>query len=447
VAASRRSAFAEAFALGLESADFTPLVAQYAADAQFDALVPGRRVRLEGGAAIVAQLRRWWPEPGTLLRWQVDEFPSGLTIEFEREVEGGRVWRQRQFVHLADGKVSRHQVYAARPQSAAEAPPPSTLGPRLLAELGEVVSVEPLVHAGQAGAWIERATMADGRRFVVKRLLPDRDLLGRLAGLTQSIEVRLWETGAFERLPPEIDTAIVAAAQGDGEAVLVMRDVSEALVGVSRPLSREESRRFLGALAQIHRSFAGAQYDFLCPAETYLRLLAPDAIAPGASDLDYIPKIMLVGWELFAETAPAAVVEAVSALHADATPLASALGEGFGHGDFRCANLGLERARVVVIDWGISTRAPGVLDLAWYLFVNGWRVDAPKEALIADYRASAGDLFDDRTIRLGLLAGLAWFGGLLSHELIESDATKQERARRELDWWCDRANDALALLS
>jgi hypothetical protein len=100
-----------------------------------------------------------------------------------------------------------------------------------------------------------------------------------------------------------------------------------------------------------------------------------------------------------------------------------------------------------VIDWGISTRAPGLLDLAWYLFVNGWRVDAPKEALIADYQASAGDLFDDRTIRLGLLAGLAWFGGLLSHELIESDAAKRERARRELDWWCDRANDALALLS
>ena len=444
--AASHSGFAEAFALGLESADFAALVARYAEDARFDALVPGRRVQLEGGHAIVAQLERWWPEPGTVLRWQVDEFPSGLTIEFEREVEGGRVWRQRQFVHLTDGKVSRHQVYAARPQSAAEAPPPSALAPRLLGELGEVVSLEPLVHAGQAGAWIERATLADGRRYVVKRLLPERDLLGRLAGLTQSIEVRLWETRAFERLPAEIDTAIVVAAQDDGEAVLVMRDVSEALVGVSRPLRREESGRFLHALATIHRSFADADYDFLCPAAAYVQLLAPEVIAPGAGDLDYIPKIVVVGWEVFAESAPRAVVEAVFGVHADAASLAAALGAGFGHGDFRCANLGLEPGRVVVLDWGISTRAPGVMDLAWYLFVNGWRVEASKEELIADYRVAAGELFDERTLRLGLFAGLAWFGGLLSHELIESDAAKRERARRELDWWCDRALETLPLL-
>ena len=87
-----------------------------------------------------------------------------------------------------------------------------------------------------------------------------------------------------------------------------------------------------------------------------------------------------------------------------------------------------------------------VTDLAWYSFVNGWRLDAPKDELIADYRAAAGDLFDERTIRLGLLGGLCWFGGLLSHELVESDADKRERARRELGWWCDRAAAALPLL-
>jgi hypothetical protein len=193
----------------------------------------------------------------------------------------------------------------------------------------------------------------------------------------------------------------------------------------------------------------GAAYDFLCPPETFLRLLAPETIRPGADDLDYIPKIMLVGWEIFAEAAPPHVVDAVFGVHADPEPLATALArskQGFAHGDFRCANLGLEPGCVVVLDWGISTRAPGVMDLAWYLFVNGWRIDASKDELIADYRGAAGDLFDDRTIRLGLFGGLCWFGGLLSHELIESNAKKRERARRELAWWCDSAVDALPLL-
>ena len=82
-----------------ETADFEPLLDWYAEDALFDALVPGRRVTLTGPEAIVAQLRAWWPEPGTLLRWNVEEFPTGLTVELERET-GDEVWRQRHFFQL-----------------------------------------------------------------------------------------------------------------------------------------------------------------------------------------------------------------------------------------------------------------------------------------------------------------------------------------------------------
>ena len=62
--------------------------------------------------------------------------------------------------------------------------------------------------------------------------------------------------------------------------------------------------------------------------------------------------------------------------------------------------------------------------------------------MIADYREAAPDLYDDRAIELGLLAGIGWFGGLLAHELIESDAAKRQRARCELDWWCAQARAA-----
>jgi thiamine kinase-like enzyme len=227
----------------------------------------------------------------------------------------------------------------------------------------------------------------------------------------------------------------------------MMRDVSDALVGVTRPLTRDESSRFLDALATIHRTFAEQRYDFLCPLRTYLQMLAPATLERVAGEVDYITKVMYVGWEVFAETAPHDVVSTVFENHARPERLASMLercGTGVAHGDYRAANLGLDDERVIVLDWGIATQAPGVVDLAWYLFVNGWRVRATKEELIADYRRAAADLYDDRAIELGLLAGIGWFGGLLAHELIESDAVKRERARRELDWWCERAREAAA---
>jgi hypothetical protein len=431
-----------------ESGDFGPLSGWYGDDSLLDALVLGRRTLLTGGDAIVAQLATWWPGPGELLRWQVDEPSCGLTIELERTVEGG-VRRQRQFVQLERGRVVRHQVYSARPQSALGAPPPSAVAERLLSDLGDVVGREPLTHSGQAGGWIERVAFADGRSVVLKQVVPERDFQGRVAGVSAAREALMCEAGIFGRLPPEVDAAILAAAAEDGRAVLVMRDVSRSLVGAAGPLTPDQNSRFLDALATIHRTLAGERHESLIPLESYMSMTSPARLEPVLHGDDYIPKVMAVGWEVFAEAAPRDVVATVFAQHAEASPLAALLregGSGVAHCDFRGANLALEPGRVVVLDWGLATEAPGVIDLAWYLFVNGWRIEASKEELIADYLARVGDLYDERTLRLGLLGGFCWFGGLLSHELIESDATKRERARRELGWWCERIRQAAELL-
>lgn len=430
-----------------ETGDFAPLASWYGDDALLDALALGRRVRARGRDAIVAQLAEWWPGAGDLLRWEVDEFPSGLTIELERTVNGG-VRRQRQFVQLEGGAVVRQQVYSARPQSLLGAPTPSPAGERLLRELGEVARREPLVHPGQAGGWIERVTLADGRTLVVKQVVPERDFQGRVSG-GFGREAALWEAGILQRMPPEVDAAILAAVGDDGRAVLVMRDVSPFLVGAAGPLTRGTSRRLLTALAAIHRTFAGERHDCLMRLESYLTMTSPAQLEPVLAGEDYIPKVMAIGWEVFAEAAPRDVAQLVLAQHADPAGLAALLdeaGSGVAHCDFRGANLALEPGRVVVLDWGLATQAPGTVDLAWYLFVNGWRIGATKEELIADYQAAAGDLYDERALRLGMLGGVCWFGGLLAHELIESDAAKRERARQELDWWCARVREAAELL-
>ena len=430
-----------------ESGDFEPLTELYADDALLDWTMPGRRSRVSGPEAIVLQLGEWWTGSGKLTRWSQEEFPSGLTIEFERERDG-TLARQRHFLQLRDGSIVRHQAYCARPLGALVSPPPSPVAERILAGLGSpVVERGPLLHPGQTGGWLDRVVLADGRRLVVKRA--GRDWLSAVTR-DPGREVLLWTSGALARLPDEIDPAIVAAGLDDGLSVLVMCDVSDLMLGAfGRRLSREESRRLLGAAGTIHRTFAGERLDFLCSLSDFLRVCGPGALADTFETDMYIPKVMAVGWEVFAETADADVVDAIAAVHADPAPLACALGEcgtTLVHGDLRGANLGVASDRIVVLDWQLATAAPGAVDLGWYLYVNGWRIDATREQLIDDFRAAGGDLFDERALELALVGALAWHGGLLSHELIESSDEKRAQAREELDWWVKRVRRGLERL-
>ena len=83
------------------------------------------------------------------------------------------------------------------------------------------------------------------------------------------------------------------------------------------------------------------------------------------------------------------------------------------------------------------------LVVAWYLFVNGWRIDATREQLVDDFRHAAADLHDPAALALAWLAQLCWHGPLLAHELVEASDEKRERARDELDWWAARVREAL----
>ena len=437
------------FARGLESGDFGPLAALYAPDALLDASLPGLRVRLNGPAAICDRFREWWPSGGRLLRWQTTIFSSGVTIEFERSslpAQGPNSWRQRHFLQTRNARIVRHQVYCARPQNSPALASESAVVDESLARLGsEVVSREPLIHSGQSGNTLERVILADGRSLVVKQVRAGGDWISR-ATRDRCREAMLWQAGVLERLPAELDPAVIVAEQQGSESVLLLRDVADVLLPPERMLTRAESRRILDGAGAMHQKFAGECIAGLCTVADRLTLMSPATLAKEFDECDYLPKMLTVGWEVFAETAPHEVVEAIFAVHERPERLAEALAEcgtTLAHGDLRGANIGLAPNRVVLLDWGLAADAPAAVDFAWYLFVNGWRIEATHEELIEDFRAACGPLDDERALDLGLVAGLAFHGALLAHELVESSEEKRIRARRELDWWTSRVGAAL----
>jgi aminoglycoside phosphotransferase (APT) family kinase protein len=426
-----------------ESGDFERLAGLYAADALLDWSMPGRRARVVGPEAIVQQLGAWWPGSGALTRWDVSRFPSGLTIEFEWRA-GGALRRQRQFLQVRDGRIVRHQAYCARPQGGGLDELPDDAAVAAARRLNEIARREPLTHAGQSGTSLERIVLGDGRRLVVKRLSGE-DWVARVTH-DGGREASLWTEGVLARMPREIDHAVLAAGREGTATWLLMRDVSDELLPPDRRLTREESRRMLATFAAMHRRFAGERIDGLCSLEDRITLAAPATVAGEVDGVDYLPKIIAVGWEVFVEAVPEDVATAVFGAMEDPEPLASELARcapTLIHNDLRGANLGLLSDRTIVLDWGLAGTGPCELDFAWYLFVNGWRIDATREQLVDDFRSVAADLHEPRALELAWLAQLCWHAPLLAHELVEASDEKRERARDELDWWVARAREAV----
>jgi hypothetical protein len=428
-----------------EAGAFETLGDLYAEDAVLDWSMPGRRARATGSDAVVAQLSDWWRGRGELTRWDESGFPSGLTIEFERHATGALV-RQRHFIQTVGGRIVRHQAYCARPHGVTIAPLDDVAADAVRA-VGEIDTREPLTHAGQSGTGLERIVLADGRRLVVKRLTGE-DWVSRVTH-DDGREVGLWEQGVLARMPPEIDPAVIDAGRDSRGGWLLMRDVSGELLPPDRRLSRAESARILAAAAALHRRFAHEAISGLCSLEDRITLASPATVAGELGGVDYLPKMLVVGWEVFADIVPADVAAAVFDAMERPQPLAARLSDCAAtlvHNDLRGANLGFVPGRTVMLDWGLAGAGPPELDFAWYLFVNSWRIDATREDLIDDFKRAEGDLYDQRALELSWIAQLCWHGALVAHELIEASDEKRERARAELAWWVERVRGALELL-
>ena len=404
----------DALRAAMATGDVDALARTYARNAELRASLPGRRVRRDGRAAIVAELAAWWDVPGEVGEWRAGEWPAGAALTAARDGV-----RRRHYLHFSGDLIARHWVYAMAPAS---------------------------LGAGNSGAELELVTLPDGTPGIAKRVVPGGDWLGRVAG-GRAITAELWQAGVLQRLPAAIETGIVAVEpDGDGWRIL-MRDLSAALLPAEGPISRARHREVMTAAGALHAAFRGERFEGAITLERHLAISAP-AIAEAERDgSDVIPKQLETAWEAFAEVADDDVAQAVLANLADPEPLARALRAGattLVHGDLRDDNLGFVDGRVVLLDWDIAGEGTPALEVAWYLCHDAWRTQATREEMLEDFLAAEDGAVSERDLDLGLVAGLQLYGWIFGHSaVIHPDPAERAWAREELGWWVPRVRAAL----
>jgi hypothetical protein len=318
--------------------------------------------------------------------------------------------------------------------------------------LAGVVSREPLGAAdGRSGSLLERVTLADGGVLVVKHVLDRGDWIMR-ACHDHGRAAELWSSGLLARVPAVVDHAVVGAERVEGGWVVIMRDVSAALLPDDAGISRDDSRRVLAAAAALHAAFWDDPPLALCPMADRYQFLSPATTRREAGGDDEVPKLIGRGWERFAELVPDEVAAPVLELLERPEPLVAALTRfpcTLVQGDLKLGNLGFAGDRVVMLDWGTQTGwAPPAVEAAWYLAINWSRIDASREQVLDDFRAAEGDRHDEDALRLALLGGLVQLGwDKAMHASGHPDPAIRAREAADLAWWTDRARDALEVWS
>jgi hypothetical protein len=244
----------------------------------------------------------------------------------------------------------------------------------------------------KSGARFERVTV-DGEPFVLKYQDPRDDWLLRATGDPGRGYVLLWESGLLDRLPAVLDHAVVAAAFDGTVGMVLLRDVSTALLDADAAFTPAQHERFMEHMAALHAAFWGWRDDVgLTPlARRYLMFSPAVAAAEAASgNTAVVPHAMAEGWRRLPEVSPR-MAGVVLPLLVDPTPLVEALARvphTLVHGDWKAANLGSHPdGRTVLLDFG---EAPGeaspLADLSWYLALNAALLPEPKDAVLASYR-------------------------------------------------------------
>ena len=301
---------------------------------------------------------------------------------------------------------------------------------------------------GRSGATLQRATLTDGRRVVVKRYDPASDFVLQVCGDDHGREVDLYLAGVLDDLPPTVRHAILAAWYDDeGRGVVVMRDLGRSVLTWADRVSAAQTRSILARLADLHAAYLGRVEATPTPLDTVVGIFQPDRIRPFAGTP--LVDLALRGWTLFAELCPGEVGERVLALAHDVRPLVAALAvrpSTLVHGDVSTVNLAPGRDAMTMIDWGLATVGPGALDVARLLAGCGHLLDLSHDEVLAVQRDVAGAHHDETSLRLALVTGLVFLGWNKALDAAEHpDEAVRAREREGLTWWLGQARLTLEM--
>jgi len=304
----------------------------------------------------------------------------------------------------------------------------------LIAGATDRVDVHP--DDGKSGAHFEKLTI-NGEPYFLKVLSYDADWISRCHGNVDHWEYKVWQAGVYERVPAEIDTAMVAMTVDDGKLAMLLRDISPSLIPEGdEPVSVEQHHRFMDHMAAFHATFWGWTDEIgVASMEQRLCLFSAQNVAREmqAANPPVPIRVAQEGWALLPERAPR-LHAVVAEIHAHPSRLADEMRATpltFIMGDWKMGNLGSHAdGRTILLDWAYPGAAPGCWDLAWYLALNRARIPTSKEDSILAYRGgleargitTAG--WFDRQLQLcltGMMATIGW-------EKAVGDAD-------ELAWW------------
>jgi hypothetical protein len=209
----------------------------------------------------------------------------------------------------------------------------------------EVTERRPMPHAGYSGASLERITLRDGTRLVLKHISPARSWAMRVTN-DHGREAALWRSGLLDRVSDVIEDPVVLVEPEDEGWTIVMRDVSDLLRSNER-YSLADNQRIVTTITGLHNAFRGERIDGLCALADRFRVMSPAAVN-GVEEP--FPLWVSRGWDLFAQIAPDDIRESTFRIMESPEPLAMQLEQcetTLIHGDLRIANMGFDEDRLV----------------------------------------------------------------------------------------------------